>query len=153
MLHAQSLQSGQTLCNSMDNSQPGSSVQEFSRQEYWRGLPFPSPGDLPDPGIKPASLGISCLGRQVLYHWDTWDHNRAWGHKPGMQVPALGSSHQPLNLHLGNDCDTLWDSIWKLWMRVYVWSVCLACPDPAGSDLPFISPMGMTLSLESSQVD
>ena len=27
---------------------------EFSRQEYWGGLPFPSPGDLPDPGIKPG---------------------------------------------------------------------------------------------------
>ena len=26
----------------------------FSRQEYWCGLPFPSPGDLPDPGIKPG---------------------------------------------------------------------------------------------------
>ena len=31
---------------------------EFSRQEYWNGLPFPSPGDLPDPGTEPAS---SCL--------------------------------------------------------------------------------------------
>ena len=30
----------------------------FSRQEYWSGLPFPSP-DLPDPGIKPGSPGIS----------------------------------------------------------------------------------------------
>ena len=28
----------------------------FSKQEYWRGLPFPPPGDLPDPGIKPTSL-------------------------------------------------------------------------------------------------
>ena len=28
---------------------------EFSRQEYWSGLPFPSPGDLPEPGIKPGS--------------------------------------------------------------------------------------------------
>ena len=27
----------------------------FSRQEYWSGLPFPSPGDLPNPGIKPVS--------------------------------------------------------------------------------------------------
>ena len=27
---------------------------EFSRQQYWSGLPFPSPGDLPDPGIEPA---------------------------------------------------------------------------------------------------
>ena len=26
----------------------------FSRQEYWSGLPFPSPGDLPDPGIEPG---------------------------------------------------------------------------------------------------
>ena len=30
----------------------------FSRQEYWSGLPFPSPGDLPDPGIKPGSLAF-----------------------------------------------------------------------------------------------
>ena len=28
---------------------------DFSRQEYWSGLPFPSPGDLPDPGIEPRS--------------------------------------------------------------------------------------------------
>ena len=28
---------------------------EFSRQEYWCGLPFPSPGDLPDPGMEPGS--------------------------------------------------------------------------------------------------
>ena len=28
----------------------------FSRQEYWSGLPFPSPGDLPHPGIEPESL-------------------------------------------------------------------------------------------------
>ena len=31
---------------------------EFSRQENWSGLPFPSPGDLPDPGIKPESLEL-----------------------------------------------------------------------------------------------
>ena len=29
---------------------------EFSKQEYWSGFPFPILGDLPDPGIKPASL-------------------------------------------------------------------------------------------------
>ena len=32
---------------------------EFPRQEYWSGLPFPSPGDLPDPGIEPMSPGIA----------------------------------------------------------------------------------------------
>ena len=30
----------------------------FPRQEYWSGLPFPSPGDLPDPGIKPVSPAL-----------------------------------------------------------------------------------------------
>ena len=30
----------------------------FSRQEYWSGLPFPSPGDLPDPGIEPRSSAL-----------------------------------------------------------------------------------------------
>ena len=40
---------------------------EFSRQEYWTGLPFPTPGDLPEPGIKPASLNVSCIGRRNLY--------------------------------------------------------------------------------------
>ena len=29
---------------------------EFSRQEYWNGLPFPTAGNLPDPGIKPTSV-------------------------------------------------------------------------------------------------
>ena len=33
----------------------------FSRQEYWSGLSFPPPGDLPDPGIKPMSLMSSAL--------------------------------------------------------------------------------------------
>ena len=46
-------QSCLTLYSPMDRSPPGSSDHEFSRQEYWSGLPFPSPGDLPDPGIEP----------------------------------------------------------------------------------------------------
>ena len=32
--------------------------KEFSRQEYWSGLSFPSPGDLPDPGIEPRSPAL-----------------------------------------------------------------------------------------------
>ena len=31
----------------------------FPRQEYWSGLPFPSPGDLPDPGIEPESPALA----------------------------------------------------------------------------------------------
>ena len=48
-------QSCLTLCNPMDCSLPGSSVHGISRQEYWNGLLFPSPGDLPNPGIEPRS--------------------------------------------------------------------------------------------------
>ena len=33
----------------------------FPRQEYWSGLPFPSPGDLPDPGMEPMSLASLAL--------------------------------------------------------------------------------------------
>ena len=36
-------------------AQQASPSMEFSRHEYWSGLPFPSPGDLPDPGIEPES--------------------------------------------------------------------------------------------------
>ena len=34
---------------------------EFSRQEYWSGLPFPSPGNIPDTGVEPESLSSSAL--------------------------------------------------------------------------------------------
>ena len=44
---------------------------EFSKQEFWSGLPFPAPGDLPDPGIEPTPHFVSHIGRQVLYHSQT----------------------------------------------------------------------------------
>jgi len=40
----------------------------FSRQEYWSGLPFPSPGELPHPGIKPTFLADLLHCGQILYH-------------------------------------------------------------------------------------
>ena len=46
---------------------------EFSRQEYWNGLSFPSPGDLPDPEIKPGSpaLQADSLPSEPPELWDT----------------------------------------------------------------------------------
>ena len=43
-------QSCATLCDPMDCSPSGFPSMEFARQEYWKGLPFPTPGDFPDPG-------------------------------------------------------------------------------------------------------
>ena len=51
-------QSCPTLCDPMDCNPLGSSVHGISQQEYWSGLPFPSAGDLPNPGIKPGSPAL-----------------------------------------------------------------------------------------------
>ena len=79
-MHAKSLQFCPTLCDPMNYSPPGFSVHGilqarilercsfssslymgFSRPEYWRGVPFPPPGNLPDPGIEPESLTSPAL--------------------------------------------------------------------------------------------
>ena len=67
-VHAKSLQSCLTLCDLM-----GCRVLQaplsmgFSRQEYWNGLPFPSPEDLPNSGIEPGLLSV-LHWQGVLYH-------------------------------------------------------------------------------------
>ena len=47
-----------TLCDPIDYSPPGSSVRELSRQEYWSGWQFPTPGDLSNPGTEPRSPSL-----------------------------------------------------------------------------------------------
>ena len=44
-----------TLCDPTDCSHQAPLSMEFSKEEYWSGLPFPPPGDLPDPEIEPSS--------------------------------------------------------------------------------------------------
>ena len=52
-------QSCLTLCDPMDSSlHQAPPSMGFSRQEYWSGLPFPSPGNLPNPGIEPRSPAL-----------------------------------------------------------------------------------------------
>ena len=52
-----------TLCNPIDYIACQAPLSmEFPRQEYWNGLPFPSPGDLPNPGIEPTSPASPALG-------------------------------------------------------------------------------------------
>ena len=78
-----------TLCDSMDCSPLAPLSMEFSRQEYWSRLPFPSPGDLPD-------FHISCIGRRIL-------------NLPG--VTYLGSAVQ-MKPHRVND------SHWPQWVTL-----------------------------------
>ena len=45
----------------------------FSRQEHWSGLPCPPPGDLPNPGIQPASLISPALAGEFFTTSATWE--------------------------------------------------------------------------------
>ena len=67
-------QSCPTLRDHMDCSPPGSSVPGIFQAEYWSGLPFPSPGDLPNPGVEPGS--------------PTFRADTSPSEPPGKQVPG-----------------------------------------------------------------
>ena len=58
----------------------------FSRQEYWSGWPFPSPGDIPNPGIKPASLTSPALAGGFFTTNTTWE-------TPGDSLDLLDTSN------------------------------------------------------------
>ena len=78
---------------------------EFSRQEYWNGLPFPTPGDLPNTGIKPASLASPALAgtlRLVVLKVQSQDqklqqhlgaYEKCPYRAPQLYSPKLGPSH------------------------------------------------------------
>ena len=54
-MHAQSFRHIRFFATPLTVAHQAPLSMEFSRQEYWNGLPYPSPGDLPDPGIEPES--------------------------------------------------------------------------------------------------
>ena len=86
------------LCNPMDCSPPGSSVYRILQAKYWSGLPFPAPGDIPNPGIK---LGLLPC-RRILYS----------------QVKNL-----PVTCMHGalNDLSCFTVIIYKAWLRAWTW--------------------------------
>ena len=88
---------------------------EFSRQEYWSGLPFLSPGDLPDPGIEPRSLALRAdalpseppgnhyqpetpfLSRGAITHEQSYAYGHWVGRRTeGLSVLSLSSTPHPL---------------------------------------------------------
>ena len=58
----------------------------FSRQEFWGGLPFPSPGDLPDPGIEPGSPTLQA--GTFIYLGQMWSPAYT-GHKQSCELDKL----------------------------------------------------------------
>ena len=74
-VHAQSCL---TLCNPKGGVHHAPLSMEFSRQEYWGGLPFPPPGGLPDSGTEPVSLDTGdYTGRWIPCHRPTWEARRS----------------------------------------------------------------------------
>ena len=65
-MHAKSLQSCPTLCDSVDYTQPAPLYMGFSRQEYWSGLPCPPLSDLPNPGIEAVPPAAPALQADSL---------------------------------------------------------------------------------------
>ena len=57
---------------------------EFSREEYWSGVPFPPPGDFPEPGIKPTSLVSSALVGGFFTANTSWE-----AHKPHYTISII----------------------------------------------------------------
>ena len=77
----------------------------FSRQEYWSGLPFPSPGDLPDPGIEPGSPTFEADALTSEPPWNAKEAKLKWCHiyRPSRtNTKEISPSHQRLDAKVGN---------------------------------------------------
>ena len=82
-------------CDSMDYACQAPLFMGFSRQVYWSGLPFPSPGDFPDPGIEPRSPALQELwGKSKVLYYSCLIVSSE-GTQDGCRI-CLPSSSQPL---------------------------------------------------------
>ena len=103
----------------------------FFRQEYWSGSPFPSPGDLPDPGIEPISSASLALAGRFLtteppgkHLESTWEHimfiwgcrNLASGYSSGWYIYDFQVRKQE-RLWLESSWSQQWFSLlWEWWL-------------------------------------
>ena len=94
----------------------------FSRQEYWRGLPCPPPGDLPDPGMEPKSVTSPALAGRFFTTSATWEtlqksfslFNIKW-HLLILQGPGLRFTPPAISENMLQD-------------QTQTWSLCRNCP-------------------------
>ena len=62
----------------------------FPRQEHWSGLPFATPGDLPDPGIEPVSLMPPALAGRFFITSATWNSSES----KTVKIPSVTGSRE-----------------------------------------------------------
>ena len=112
-------QSCLTLFNPMDCSPPAPLTLEFSRQESWSGLPFPSARDLPDQGIKPESPALQAdslpskpQGKSKIINWETIIfYSEKWKFLDMLEIPLLIFPDDEPDCEI-NNCYRDWN--WKL---------------------------------------
>ena len=108
----------------------------FSKQRYWSGLPFPSPGDLPDPGIKPwtptlqaDSLPAELPGKHIKEKYKGWDKH--------INKRLIFSSHTPaipwtlMGLKVCSLSSLGWELLGEIeaaWHRIYPYTQLKAFP-------------------------
>ena len=80
---------------------------EFSSQESWSGLPFPTPGNLPDPGIKPTSLA---LASRFITTKPPWKH---------ISKKYLTKNIIFFLIAIINQCTRHFSCLWDFWILVY----------------------------------
>ena len=97
----------------------------FSRQEYWSGLPCPPPGDLPNPGIKLASLRSPAPGGRFFTTNNTWEFPEKfviWWHKPSIWFclslkQYLWSTIKQIVIKWGMSVFPITKEIWKFYLK------------------------------------
>ena len=122
-------QSCPTLWDPMNYSHQAPLSMGFSRQEYWRGLPYLPPGNLPDSGIEPASLMSPALASGLFSTSATWE---ARDHHPSPILFFLLAklrfyTHQIITPHSSlpslNALGTLVKNHSTVCVRVYFWTL------------------------------
>ena len=102
---------------------------EFFRLEYWRGLPCPSPEDLPNPGTDFESLNISCIGSSVQFSCSVVS-NSLWPHRlQHARLPCLS----PNSRACSNSCPLSWWCHPTISSSVIPFSSCLQSFSASGS--------------------
>ena len=88
---------------------------EFSRQEYWNGFPFPSLGDLPNPGIKPGSPVLEMATHSSVLAWripGMGSHRvgHDWSDLAAAAAPVLEADSY-LELNKNKFCENMWNAV------------------------------------------
>ena len=113
-------QSHPILWDSMDYSPPGSSVQGIFQG---RKLPFPSPGDLPDPGSN-LSIWVLCNGGWILYQCATW--------KPRGEMERDNLGDWDWHIYTENEKTVKVKSLSHVWLFATPWTVAHQAPPSLG---------------------